>query len=219
MKANKNDITSSMSFDFEAPLGDIQQGRIQILKGAPKIKIGSNPRMAQFVQARFERPLPEVTVEEGVIQILYPGYSLLNWLVYWKQPVADLTLNTSLPWRIEGHGGVSSFLGDFSGLQISGIELHGGVSHFRVTLPVPLGRVPIRLVGGVSELYVDRPQGVPVSIQVRGGIGSFTFDGQHFGSMGGQPRIESPGYHEAASRYEILVSGGAGKIITGFQSQ
>jgi hypothetical protein len=213
---DKNEIQSTKSFKFEAPLGDLQQGRILIVNGAPKVVIESDPAMAQLVRAEFERPIPEVTVEEGILQIRYPGYSLLNWLVYWRQPLADLTLNTSIPWRIEGHGGVSSFVGDLSGVQLSGIDLHGGVSHFRVKLPVPSGSVPIRLVGGVSDLFVDRPEGAPISIQVRGGIGSFSFDGQQFGSMGGQPRIESPGYQGAANRYEIQITGGAGRITTGF---
>jgi hypothetical protein len=219
MTGENNIAANATNLYFETPLEHISQGHLVVLNGAPKLMIGSEGRMTQLVRAQFERPHPDITVQDGKVQLRYPGYSLLNWLVYWRQPRAELILNASIPWSIEGRGGISSFHADLREIKITGIDLHGGVSHFLANLPSPSGTVSIRIVGGVSELLIYRPVEVPVRIQVRGGIGSLIFDEQQFGSIGGQPKLESPGFREANNRYDIQISGGAGKFITGVQAE
>ena len=212
MATQMSDLIRSSAFDFEYPVGDITQGKLLVLNGASKLKLGSSVTMPQLVRARFERPHPDVELQDGNVLIRYPSYSLLNWLVYWRQPMADLTLNASIPWNIEGRGGVSSFQADLSQIHLQGINLQGGVSHFWAKLPEPSGSVTVRIVGGVSQMALFRPTGIPVRIQIRGGVGSLKLDEQHFGSMGNLPTLETPGYNEAVNRYEIQITGGVSNI-------
>jgi hypothetical protein len=152
--------------------------------------------------------LPNVRARDGEVKIRYPSYSLLNWLVYWRQPKAAITINASIPWSIEVRGGVSRFEADLRQVQLSRLELLGGVSHLWATLSEPSGTVLIRIGGGVSNMTIHRPESIPVRIQAQGGVSSLMIDEQRLGSMGGRPGLESPGFKEAVNRYEIRISGG-----------
>jgi hypothetical protein len=173
--------------------------------------------MQQLLRAHFERPLPVVKVKDGLVRIRYPNYSLLNWLVYWRQPLADLTINASIPWSIEMSGGVSSFEADLSQVQLTGLDLRGGISHLWAILPAPSGTALIRISGGVSDMTIHRPASIPARVQVMGGISSLSLDEQHFGALGRQPRLETTGYKEAANRYDIQISGSVSNLTIGTQ--
>jgi hypothetical protein len=112
-------------------------------------------------------------------------------------------------------GGVSSFDADLSRVQLTGLDLRGGVSHLWTTLPNPAGTVLIRIIGGVSHMTILRPAGIPLRIQVRSGISSLAFDEQHFGPLGNLPRLESPGYAQAVNRYDVQISGGVSHAVVG----
>jgi len=217
MSTQRNSVITNSGVDFVSPLGNNTHGKLAVVSGVPRITIGGDPSMQQLLRAHFERPLPVVHVKDGVVRISYPSYSLLNWLVYWRQPVADLTINATIPWSIEMRGGVSSFEADLSQVQLTGLDLRGGVSLFWAILPEPSGTVLIRIVGGISDMTMHRPDSIPVRVQVKGGIGSLVLDDQHFGAMGGQPRLETAGFKEATNRYEIQISGSVSKLSIGSQ--
>jgi hypothetical protein len=135
-------------------------------------------------------------------------------LAYRRQPLAEITINLYTPWSIEVHGGISSFAADLGLVRLSGLELHGGISHLWASLPEPAGTMAIRIGGGVSDMIIHRPADVTVRVRLRGGINSLTLDEQHFGAMGGQPSLETPGYNQLANRYDIQISSGASNIVT-----
>lgn len=215
MSTQSNSLITTAGIDFESPLGDNTYGKLAVVSGVPRITISGDASMPHFLRAHFERPLPVVNVKDGLVRIRYPNFSLLNWLVYWRQPLADLTINASIPWSIEVRGGVSSFEADLSQVQLTGLDLRGGVSRLWVTLPEPSGTVSIRIVGGVSDMTIRRPESIPVRVQVQGGISSLSLDEQHFGAMGNQPRLETTGYQESANRYEIQISGSVRRLSIG----
>jgi len=206
------DLSTTSSIDFESTLGDNAYGKLAVVSGVPRITIDGNAAMPQLLRAHFVRPLPDVKVKGGEVRIRYPRYSLLNWLVYWRQPLAEITINASIPWIIELRGGVSSFAADLRQVQLSGLDLRGGISHLWANLPEPAGTVIIRVGGGVSDMTIHRPESIPLEIQVRGGIGSLTLDKQHFGAMGNRTRLKTPGYRDAINRYDIQISGGVSNI-------
>ncbi len=47
---------------------------------------------------------------------------------------------------------------------------------------------------------------------VNGGASSLTFDERYFGAIGGEVRMESADYQTAASRYDIIIAGGASHL-------
>ena len=76
----------------------------------------------------------------------------------------------------------------------------------------PVGAVPVRLSGGVSQLHVERPEGVAVQLRIDGGAGQITFDRQKLGGVGGGTVLETSRADAAPDRYLIELAGGAGRI-------
>lgn len=97
-------------------------------------------------------------------------------------------------------------------LPLRGLDLSGGASRVEVTLPRPVGTVPVRISGGASRLTLHRPAQVAARIRVSHGVSKLTFDRQRFGGLGGDNQWESPDYQNAADRYDIEVSGGASNL-------
>ena len=215
MSTQINQLHRNSEADVDVPLADVRRGKLTVTSGVSRLSIGSNASMSQLLHAHFERPLPAVGVKEGAVQIRYPRISLRNWLFPWRQPLAKLTLNASIPWSIEVRGGVSNFHADLRTMQLTGLDLHGGVSHFWACLPEPSGTVSIVVEGGVSQMTLRRPQNIPVRVQVRGAVSSLTLDEQHFGPAGKLPSLQSPGYELAANRYDVQISGSASHLIIG----
>jgi hypothetical protein len=89
------------------------------------------------------------------------------------------------------------------------------VSELELDLAEPTGVVPLRFVGGLSKLTVRRPAGSALTLQVRGGISKLAMDGQEFGAIGGQLRLESREQGERDDRYELEITGGASRLTIG----
>jgi hypothetical protein len=76
-------------------------------------------------------------------------------------------------------------------------------------LPTPSGTVPVRVLGGASNVAIHRPEGVAACVCVDGGSTNLAFDEQRFGAVGGEVSLRSPDYEGASDRYEIVITGGA----------
>ena len=79
-------------------------------------------------------------------------------------------------------------------------------------LPRPSGTVPVRILGGASNVTIHRPEGVAARAHVGGGATNLTFDEKHFGAIGGDVNVQSPDYDAAVNRYVIEVTGGANNM-------
>jgi hypothetical protein len=101
---------------------------------------------------------------------------------------------------------------EFEGLDLSGLEIRGGPSMFRVELSEPSGEVPVRLSDGASENIVRRPPGVAARIHLKGWASQLTFDDRTYGGVGNDLRLQSPGYEDAAGRYNVEISCSASDI-------
>jgi hypothetical protein len=85
----------------------------------------------------------------------------------------------------------------------------GGASRLELTLPPPAGTVPVRVLGGASNVAIHRPGGVAAQVRVDGGSTNLAFDDQRFGAVGGELSLRSPDYERASDRYDITITGGA----------
>jgi hypothetical protein len=84
-----------------------------------------------------------------------------------------------------------------------------------VILPAPSGTVPVRILGGASNVVFHRPPGTAVRLRIRGGATGVALDEQRVGVAGGELFLDAPGDGRAAGSYEVVVTGGANMLIVG----
>jgi hypothetical protein len=202
--------------DSAAPLGRATRGRLEFVRGASLVTIGTGAAMPDLYRAHFEGSAPRVTMGDGVVSIHYQRLSLAEWARYallWGRHAAEITLNIAIPWQIEIRGGVSKFRADLREMLLTSLVVRGGASEVEALLPPPSGIVTVRIGGGASNVTLRRPSGVAVGVQVRGGASKLTFDDQHFGAIGGGVRLATAGYSSTTDRYDISIAGGASRLI------
>ena len=195
--------------DFSAPLEGVRRGRLVFSSWASRLVLRAGVGVDELYRASFEGPVPEVKAEGGTVTFRYPRR--LRLFDRSKQG-AEVTLSAAVPWRIELKGGASEVAAELGGLELSGLEVRGGASSFRVELPEPTGTVPVRISGGASEIVVRRPAGTAARVRLKGWASQLTFDDQTFGAIGSDVRLQSPGYEDAAGRYDVEVSGSASDL-------
>jgi hypothetical protein len=208
-RMNQTKINGPGGRDFSVPLGTASSGRLRFARGAASVTLRVDSSTGYLYRARFDGPLPELHALDGTVTIRYPRtFHPFDW----HKRAGEVTLNGSIPWQIEFHGGLSRLDADLSVLRLGSFEIIGGASGVAVTLPRPLGTVSVRVSGGASDVTIHRPAGVAARISVGRGASKLAFDDQHFGAIGGEMRLQTPDYEGAANRYDIEVSGGASKL-------
>jgi hypothetical protein len=198
--------------EFAAPLGSVKSGRLVFASGASWVTIRADPSMADLYHARFEGQVPRVGAEDGTVTIRYPRFPLFDWLYYPRERPAEVALNAQIPWDIEMRNGVSRLTVDLSGLELRSLEVRGGASRVEVTLPPPSGIVPVRVLGGASNVAIHRPEGVAAKLLVGGGSTNLAFDERRFGAAGGEVSLQSPDGERASDGYDITITGGASSV-------
>ncbi len=118
-------------------------------------------------------------------------------------------LSPRVPLSLHVDAGASSSVLDLSRLQITDLTVKSGVGRMDVLFPPEGERMTARINGGVGELILRIPEGLPARITVDGGLGSVHV----------APRFErhdnvyeTPGYNTAESRLEVEVDGGVGSL-------
>jgi hypothetical protein len=196
--------------EFAAPLGSLRGGRLVFASGASRLTVHAEPSMADLFRARFEGQVPRVGAENGTVTIRYPRFlPLLDWLHYSREPRGEVALNASVPWDVEVLDGASRLTADLRGLELRSFVVSGGASRVEVTLPRPSGIVPVRILGGASNVIIHRPEGVAAQVRVGGGSTNLAFDEQRLGAVGGEVSLRSPDYEGTPDRYDITTTGGA----------
>lgn len=204
--------------DFTAPLAEATHGRLEFSGGAANVILRVDAQMPDLVRAHFEGVVPNVSVRDGAVRITYPPFAPFGWLRYALtsgRHAADVTLNGSIPWRIAIHSGAAKLSGDLRELRLEGFDIGGGATQIDLTLPRPVGTVPIHVGGGASHITLRRPEGVAARVRVGGGAAKLAFDEQYMGAIGGSLRLESSGFAQATDRYDIDVGGGAAHLTVG----
>jgi DNA-binding MarR family transcriptional regulator len=188
---------------FSAPLGDLKSAQLVVSSGISALTLRADGTMTELYQARFEGPMPELKAVNGVVTIRYPRRL---WPLDRKQNVAEVTLSAAIPWQIVIRGGAAQIIAELGNLDLTGLEVHGGLSSSRLELPVPSGVVPIQINGGASDITIRRPAGVDARVHLKGWASTFIFDDQMFSAVGNDVRLQSPGYDAASRSYDIEVN-------------
>jgi DNA-binding MarR family transcriptional regulator len=219
--ASKQDAGVGTVGASAAPVASATAGRLVFVTGAPSVTIGGGADLgAGLYRARFTGAIPSARVRDGVVTIRYPRFAWFDWRArvgdqwlnasaHWKRDTTELVLNASLPWSVELRGGATAVDADLRAVNLTAFTLAGGAGAGSVTLGRPVGVVRVRVAGGVGDVMVARPAGVPVVLSVKGGHRTATLDGTAARSAG---RIATPGAESAADRFEIEVVGGANRV-------
>jgi hypothetical protein len=201
---------------FSAPRGARTAGRLEFSRGAAHLAI-HGASMEDLFRARFDQPVPSVTVDGGTVTVQYPRFGPRGWL----RPGArrggnvtpnNVTLNQDVAWHVTVRGGVARLDADLRNLRLEALELGQGASQVEVRLPRPAGVVPVRIRGGASQVRIRRPAGVPVRLRVGRGVADLRFDEQAWGAVGGGLRLATPDATQAPDRYEVEVASGAAHL-------
>jgi hypothetical protein len=190
--------------ELAAPLGSVDMGRLILVRGAAQLTIGVDASMEDLYRARFEGKVPDVRVDGGTVTVKYrPSLHL---------PRGEIMLSGQIPWAINASMGMSDVVADLQGLELTGLEISGGVSRLEVRLPRPKAAVPVRIGAGASNVELIRPIGVPVLVRIGGGASKLAIDEFRVGAGGGRTDWRSPDYDPVEGRYDIEVGAGASKV-------
>jgi hypothetical protein len=196
---------------FSAPRGAHSRGRLEFPRGAAHLAI-RGASIEDLFQARFEEPVPSVTVDGGTVVVRYPAFDPRGWLRSRSRRGGEVTLNQDVAWHIEVRGGVADLDADLRDLPLEGLELGRGATRLDVRLPRPAGVVPVRIRGGASHVRLRRPAGVPARLHVSHGIADLRFDDQELGAVGGRLRLATPEAAQATDCYDIEITSGAAHL-------
>jgi hypothetical protein len=187
-----------------------RRGRLELTRGAAWLAI-HGAGIPELFRARFDRPVPRVSVDGDVVAVRYPRFSPGSWRRPWVRRRGEVTLNQDVTWAIATRRGVAHLDADLRDLKVELVEVRQGASHVELRLPRPSGMVPVRIGGGASHVRIRRPAGTPARLRIGRGVAHLTFDEQELGAVGGRLRLESPQAGGAAG-YDIEIDGGANHV-------
>ena len=195
--------------EHHAPLGGIGQARLLVRAGASDLVIDGAAGSTELFRARFDGKQPRVRVRDGTVIVAYRDG--MRDIIDWRKRGAKISLNATIPWTVEIHGGMSKARADLGAVDLRSFQLTGGADKIRLDLGLPQGVVPVRFTGGANELRVERPGDVAVRLRLKGGASRVELDEQRLGA-GSDVALELLGASRAESRFEVEVSGGTNRV-------
>ena len=189
---------------------DAAEGYLELKRGGTYITIRAGGSHA-LCRARFWGATPRADARGGRVSIEYPRLSLAG---LFRHPAhrAEIELSPTLPWSIAVQGGLGDSSLDLRGLELRTFQLAGGASVLRLMLPIARGTVRVRIEGGATKLTLLRPRGVAAVLRILGGGSRLAFDGERYGSIGGETRLETANADSIQDRYDIEIAGGASEL-------
>jgi class 3 adenylate cyclase len=191
-------------------LGPSRSVRLRLVR-ANNVTLGTDPSLAELYHARYEGSPPRVRERGGVITIEYgPRFRPADWA---GRQAADIRLNPSVGWRIEGSRGLVGLRADLSGARLLGMEVEHATADSELTLARPAGPVQLWFRGGAREVTIHRPAGTAARVRVTGGSSGLTFDEQTYKAVAGEATWQTSGFDEATDRYDVAFSRGVRNVV------
>jgi class 3 adenylate cyclase len=183
---------------------DASAPRLVLIRAA-NLTLRADRSLEDLYRTRFEGRPPKVRTAADTLTLEYPRFGYGR-----RHPYrSTVTVNGSVPWRIESRGGLTALMADLGALTLQAFDVHEGATRLQVTLPRPVGQVPIQLSSGVADATIHRPAGVAVRVHITGGARRLALDDQHFKAVGGEVSWQSPDWDRASDRFDITILRGA----------
>lgn len=201
--AQANDVNTGYEMtgdDVVVPLGSVKAGHLIFTTGATRLNINGDLAQADLFRAHFGKLAPSVVVDEGLVKVFYRR-ALLNW----SAGTADVTLNGSIPWRLDVMSSGAACIADLRAVLLSALDVNGKASTIDITLPRPTANVPFRIAGNASNVVVRCAAGTAMQVRLGRGASSLMIDGQDVSAAGSKP-YHTPDYATTTHRYTIDVT-------------
>jgi hypothetical protein len=195
---------------FTAPRTDAREAHLELIRGGTHVTIGAS-ELDDLCRASFDGVSPRAAAEDGQVTIAYPRFSFAG-MIRHPSHRAKIELSRRLPWSLALADGLGDSSLDLRGLELRRLEIGGGAANVRILLPAPSESVSVRIGGGASKVTVLRPPRSAAVLNVRGGATRLAFDGERYGAIGGETRLETPNHDSRDNRYEIEILGGASEL-------
>jgi hypothetical protein len=127
----------------------------------------------------------------------------------------SIELSNAVSWRLQFNGGTSQTVLNLSNGQVASIDFTAGSSLIEMTLPRPKGTATITLGGGVNQVNLTTPPGVAARLRLSAGASAATLAGQTHSGVASGTVLLSPGWAQAANRYDINAPAGINDITVG----
>ena len=198
--------------EVSAATGSLKSGRLVLASDVTQMKLRATPLLNDLYQAHFKRQTPHVWLHESTVTIQFRRFRFLDGLANLRGPLAEISLNGSVPWEIEFRNGVSHLEADLRQLQLRSLDMLSGGNQIRLMLSRPSGTTYIYISGGISRGTILVPADAGVSLRISGGVTNLVFDNQRFGAIGGETSLESPDFKSTTGRIDICIAGGASNL-------
>ena len=197
-----------------APLEGQASGQL-VVSGVNRLRLRGDHGMVELYRARFDGLTPEVKATDGEISIRSPRR---RWVLPGGYGTsAEVTLNAGIPWRIVVQGGASEVTAELGSLNLSELELKGGMSLIDLDLPIPSSVVPIHISGGASQITLRRPAEVAIRAHLKGWASTFSFDDQTYSNLGNDVRLQSANFQATAPHYDLEIASSASMVTIATQ--
>ncbi len=199
----------TLAHTITGPPANAGQAELDVVSGATTVDISTADLHGDLYQATTPEDAgvaPVATVDHDVIAVSLastnrPGPAAVR-----------IVLSSHVSWRIRLDGGASAESVDLTGGRLAGLDFGAGCAHISVTLPPPVGTVPVTMSGGASSFDLRLPGGVPARVLFAGGAGSATVDGSTRSGLPGGTVLDALDWSAATNRYDIDNTAGVSAL-------
>jgi AcrR family transcriptional regulator len=169
-------------------------------RGAVNVTIRADASLRSLYAVAFEGRPPDVEASVDTLRVR---------LRHERRSTSVLSLSPATSWEIRIEGGALRLDADLQGLRLDSFAVSGGISRTTLRLPMPAGTVPLRVLGGVDTLHIERPSPAAIRLRLARDSSRISLDGVRLGSAGGGTIWESPDYTSVQDRYDLEMGSGA----------
>ncbi len=203
--------------DSSQSLGGESAGTLEINYGTASMDLRTGGLGETMYQAHIDYPAgenpPTISFDQpsGTVALSQNGNFSPFRLFGSSQRHLTVTLNNRIPWTIRMSGGASNVHLDLRELQLSRLEISGGLSDATIQLGLPKGTDGIQISGGVSHLSLRLPSKAQWSLSTSGGVSDLKINGTGY-SSGNEFQKQSGGYTGATDRFDVRLDGGVSNL-------
>ncbi len=155
---------------------ELSPRRLELIRAANTSLRADRSMKDHLYRTRFEGRSVKVREAGDTVTVEYPRFA------YGRRRAnrSVVTLKGDLLWRIDCRGTLSELRADLGAIRLRSFEVQNAAARLLVTLPRPVGEVPIRLALGVRQATFQRPSGVAARVHIEKGAVGLALDDHRF---------------------------------------